>query len=207
MNYESGIMKTFFRVGFGAFISLILYFTFIIPAYAAVYFIESPTEQVKVGQEVELQIGVDTEGERINVFNVALVIPEGLEFRSVVREQSAVNIWVQEPIFDEQSRKLTFIGGVPGGASGKIVLLSVLLRATKAEDVKIDFNPDSEAYLNDGFGTVDKVQTRGMALKITEDQFGSKAIGLSIILLVSIGVGILIWQLWRKKTLNTTGPR
>src|SRR3989338_5827013 len=61
-------------------------------AGAAVYMLGGPQDTVRVGQEIEVKIGIDTEGERINVFDANMQLPFAFQFIGFDRASSAVNI-------------------------------------------------------------------------------------------------------------------
>lgn len=201
MNYEFGIMKIIPKVWLGLFISIILYSSFVRPVYAAVYMMGGPQEAVTVGQEIEVQIGMDAEEERINVVDVALSLPPELQFVGFNRAASVVNLWVQEPAWDKATRTVTLVGGVPGGATGRVVLISMRLVPLEKGSFVLRPSVNSKAYLNDGLGTEAKVQLQEIMLQVEEgrDIVGSRPVWWVLGLLVIIGAGITGRKIWFKK--------
>jgi len=120
---------------------------------AAVLTVSAEKNAVQIGEEVALKIGVGTQGERVNIFNLAFTLPEQLSLVRLNKENSAVNIWIQEPKYDEAARTVSLVGGVPGGLLGSTVLLEVAVKINARGSYALSLAPQSEIYLNDGLGT------------------------------------------------------
>lgn len=165
-------------------------------AHAAVYIVGPEQKTAQIREEVEIRIGVDTESERLNLFNVQVQLPKGFDFVSFDKESSVVDIWVKEPVFDAETRKVSFIGGVPGGFVGRAVLVNALVKPLKSGDYSLVVESSSEAYLNDGLGTQATMRFNEMNLKIE-----GAALVLPIwawALIIIIALGVIIWIVRRK---------
>lgn len=170
---------------------------------AAVYMLGGPQTAVTVGQEFEVKIGIDAEEERINVMEVALEVPSAFKFVGFNRESSAVNIWVQEPEFDQTARTVTFVGGVPGGATGRVVLLGMRFLPLRPGTFSLRPAANSKAYLNDGLGTEAQVSMQEIALEVegASGFLGRKLLLRIISALGIIGIVIVAVKIWRRKNI------
>ncbi len=197
-NVKCKISKRMIR---GLLFIVVCFFALAQRAEAAVYMLGGPQETVRVGQEIEVKIGIDTEGERINVVDAAIQLPPAFQFIGFDRGLSTVNLWIQDPAFDEQIRTATFIGGVPGGATGRIILLSMRLRPIEKGRVVLRPSGDSKAYLNYGLGTEAKVTMQELVLQVDEGEDGaeSRLVWLIFGVVGMIFAGIFIRKLWHKK--------
>ena len=166
-------------------------------AQAAVYMLAVPIETARVGEEFEIKIGIDTEADKINVVDLRAVLPQEVEFVRFSKQQSAVSLWVKEPQYDKQMRTVSFIGGVPGGFAGRVVLLGVVVKSKTQGTYTIGIDPTSQAYINDGVGTPALLQFQDATVEVKGSQrltsrwaWMALAIGL---------MGIIVWNIWYKK--------
>jgi len=81
-----------------------------------------------VTKEFSAEISINTFGESINAAQGRLVFdPEVITIKSVSKDGSAFNFWLQEPTFDNAEGVLDFIGGTPNGVSGsKLKVVTVV---------------------------------------------------------------------------------
>lgn len=178
---------------------LIIFFAPIV-AHGATYIVGGTSATVTVGQAVELKLGIDTEGEKVNVFDVQSILPEGLSFVRFSKDQSAVNLWVKEPEYNASNRVVSFVGGVPGGLAGTVVLLRmwVMPRASGTYTIGID-SSSAKAYLNDGLGTPAPLRSQNATLTVDGRDSRSKEVWL----ILGFGLlGIIIWSIWSTKRKN-----
>ena len=181
--------------------SIVALFIFLAPTLVqgATYIIGGVPEHVRVGQEVELKLGIDAEGEKVNVFEVQAVLPEGIAFSRFVKEQSAVNFWVKGPEYNEENRTVSFVGGVPGGLAGTVVLLGVVVKPEKTGTYTIGITDESRAYLNDGLGTPAPLRFQDTTIVV---QGRARLLPWWAWLVIGIGIlGIIIWSIrYMKRT-------
>lgn len=178
---------------------------FLVPivAQGATYIVGGAPTTVTVGQEVELKFGIDTEGEKVNVLEVHAVLPNGITFVRFVQDQSAVNLWVKGPEYNKEDRAVSFVGGVPGGLAGTVVLLGVVVKAEKPGTYTIGITKESQAYLNDGLGTPAPLRFQDTMIAVPGHVqylpwWGWVAVGIGIL-------GIIIWSIrYRKRAKSIT---
>lgn len=133
-------------------------------ANAAIYVTTLSKAHSREIEKVAVQIGVDTEGQKLNLFNVTVPLPEGLEFISADLSDSVINVWIKEAKYNADLRTFNFIGGVPGGTTGRVALAKFYVRAKESGRYDLAVSADSEAYVNDGLGTRAAVRSAGATL-------------------------------------------
>jgi hypothetical protein len=134
--------------------------------------------------EVKVKIGVAS-GECINAAQIGINFPSDiLEVKDFNSGESFLSLWIARPDKDSlakinSSGKIMFSGGTPGGYCGKIpgdpgdsnILGSIIFTPKKPisfHKAKIDFNSETQAYLNDGVGTAAALNLQGAVLDIDE---------------------------------------
>jgi hypothetical protein len=75
---------------------------------------------LSANQEFTVQIKIDTAGLAINAAQGVLTYSENLQVKSISKEGSVFNFWLQEPTASNQ--KIEFIGGTPNGVAGSALL-------------------------------------------------------------------------------------
>jgi hypothetical protein len=156
------------------------------PAQAATFYLYPPQMTIGPDDVVEVQVKVGVgDGECINTAQVGITFPNDiLQFVDFNSGQSFLTLWVQKPDKDSLAKinsegKIIFSGGLPGGYCGIIpgdpgdsnILGSFIFTPKKPiarHQAKIDFNLETEAYLNDGSGTPVPINTQGAVLQIDE---------------------------------------
>jgi len=153
---------------------------------AATFYLYPPQRTIGPDDAVEVQVKVGVgDGECINTAQVGITFPKDiLQFVDFNSGQSFLTLWVQKPDKDSLAKinsegKIIFSGGLPGGYCGIIpgdpgdsnILGSLIFTPKKPitlHQAKIDFNLETEAYLNDGSGTPVPIKTQGAVLQIDE---------------------------------------
>jgi hypothetical protein len=140
--------------------------------------------------EVKVKLGTGA-GECVNAANIVLNFPsEALEFKDFNSGDSIFSLWIERPGAEDADKinsegKVIFSGGLPGGYCGKIsgdpgdsnILGSAIFTAKKPvlfHKAGVDFAIGTELYLNDGQGTVAKMETQGMNTVIDESVTGTR---------------------------------
>lgn len=122
-------------------------------AHAAELSLISPDKAVGIGQQFNVTLFVDTQGETINAIEGQLVFPDTLVALERVSDgNSSLNMWIRRPQADSAGH-LTFSGITPGGfqtANGKV--FSAVFRAKKQGSGALTLH-DVKTLLNDGKGT------------------------------------------------------
>lgn len=121
--------------------------------HAAVIKFETKEAIVQVGEILTVQVLLDTQDEEINaVETLVQYSQETLTLSRVLDGDSAVTLWVQEPMIRDDG-SILFSGITPGGLKGdNIILLTLEFRVTKEEVGKLFFG-ETQLLLHDGLGT------------------------------------------------------
>jgi len=122
---------------------------------AATLSVSPTTGTFTVGSTFDVSIFLNTEEQLINAVEVSLAFPaDKLQIISPSTGQSIISIWTAPPSFNNQSGRVNFRGGIPGGinvSNGLIMRLS--FRVKSVGPVIIRFLDDSKVLLHDGKGT------------------------------------------------------
>jgi hypothetical protein len=123
--------------------------------WAARFYFDVPQRDFYVGEMVPVKILIDTQQESVNTINLKINYPKDyLRVESVSSGNSIINFWVE-----------TLAGVVVGGYNGDRGLITLLnFQTLKAGQAKIGFGGASEAYLNDGRGTLVKLNLSNTAV-------------------------------------------
>ncbi|MFA6194357.1 MAG: hypothetical protein WC719_01250 [Patescibacteria group bacterium] len=119
---------------------------------AARLFYSWPEGEICKGQEIRLDIFIDTEERDINALEGKISLAgEALDLREISEGNSFINFWVETPRIENQ--EIRFAGIIPGGYSGrKGLLFSIFLRAGASGQGALRLE-DARAFANDGLGT------------------------------------------------------
>lgn len=115
-------------------------------------------------------------GECINVVDAVINYPDNVEPVDVSIGRSIFSLWVEPPTINKQDRTITFAGGVPNGYCGRVqgdpgltnVIADIIFRSPGfsiggqtggGTTAVISFAPETQAYLNDNFGTKAELRT------------------------------------------------
>jgi len=129
-----------------------------------------------------VSIRLDTdEGECVNAVDVSLTYEDGVRPIDIIRADSILTIWLEEPVIHENEKKITFAGGIVGGYCGRAlgdpslsnVLASIVFQSpgfaigggTNTEP-HIRFEESTSVLLNDGLGTEAPLRTDGARLTL-----------------------------------------
>lgn len=137
------------------FIVLILFSTFFYSkSYAAIVTFIADKQNVRIGDEVNVNFLVDSQGKNINaVQGIVRFSGSVVQLSSVDRTGSALNFWVEDPNISNNSGTMSFTGGVSQGVSGSALkILSMKFKVTGAGSSDITFS-DGIVTSDDGLGT------------------------------------------------------
>jgi len=170
-------------------ISAILLFCIIIPlkTEAVFLYLEPSEEKVQPGQTFIVKIKIDNEEECINTVSVNLNYDKYfLDVVDFFQGESIVTLWLNPPEIDKEKGEISFSGGIPGGYCGKIpgdpgetdILGKIIFRVPgmileQEEDniAEVVFSENSEALLNDGFGTKADINFKGAELEVLKESY------------------------------------
>lgn len=172
MNFRT---RTFLATLFFSVVSLGIFLGIPSVSLAATLYIDPSSVDVLKGDTVTVAVRLNTdEGECVNTVDAVLSYSEGIQVIDVSRGRSILPLWVEEPVIDKSTRKITFAGGIPNGYCGRVpgdpsltnILAELVFRSPgfsvgKAQDTSaiIKFEPESRVLLNDGLGTQAQLKT------------------------------------------------
>lgn len=151
-----------------------LFSIFVQSADAAILSISADKGSVGIGDEVNIDVKVDTEGVSINAAQGTISFPSNiLEATKVDRSNSAFNFWIEEPIFSNSNGTASFIGGVANGISGKsLQIFRLTFRAKSAGLAEFSFS-DAAVTSSDGSGTNVLRRMGGTVVNVGAESFVS----------------------------------
>jgi hypothetical protein len=139
------------------FILVILFAGLILKTDAAVLYTAQP--EAAAGSEYIVDVVIDADL-AVNTVQVSLNIPSGLQFVRANDSNSIINLWIDKPAYNAQTKKLTLSGLTPGGFSGlNGHIISLVFSGSVENNQVITFDQaNTLVYLNDGNGTKDGVR-------------------------------------------------
>jgi len=149
---------------------------------AALLYFDPSEASLYRGDTVTLNLRIDTdEGECINTIDAVVKYGEGIRAVDVSRGDSILNIWVEDPVINEENKTVTFAGGLPGGYCGRAlgdpsltnVVAAIVFSSpgfsvggTSVPTVAVEVAPESQVLLHDGLGTVANLNTQGTKITL-----------------------------------------
>ena len=149
-NQQSEIYTTRFL---WLFLFSIFYFLFFVEqASAAQIYVNDTTEEVLVGETVEVTVRLDSHGQRVNAYAATVQFPDDLlSVEQILDSGSIITHWIDRPAEDGQG--VSFSGITPGGYTGSDGLFfSVVFSATAPGTVTFSTTND-QVLLHNGLGT------------------------------------------------------
>lgn len=146
----------------------------------------SPTSQeVQRGDTISVALRLDTdEDECVNAVDGVVTYSSNIEPVDTSRGNSILSVWVEDPVIDKENRQITFAGGIPNGYCGRVAgdprltntVIELMFRspgmvvgaANDSNTASVSFAPETQVYLNDGFGTVAPLTTYGTTIDLTK---------------------------------------
>lgn len=168
-----------------------LLFCVALPAYGATLYMDPGTAELKRGDTMTVSVRLDTdEDECVNVVDSVITYSENIQPVDISRGNSIFSIWVEEPVINKENRTITFAGGIPNGYCGRIPgdprltnnvvdlqFQSPGLQIGSSQSgnlASIDFLPETQVLLNDGFGTLAPTSFFGAKIELTKEAGGSQ---------------------------------
>ncbi len=159
------------------FLKIIILFAFfsvfsIASANGASLKLSAPETEYHIGDEIAIDLLLDTKGEDINAIEGNLNIPSGLSVVSFNEDVFPSSMWLEKP--DAKSTSFSMV--IPGGFKGLIdpfnstnvkplVFGRIILKSNHSGDSTVSIG-DTHLYLNDGKGTETEVLADGITFKI-----------------------------------------
>jgi len=98
---------------------------------------------------------IDTDGEHINVVKSEIIFDSNvLEVVDVIKGESIIKLWTEEPTISNEEGLIKFSGGIPNGHKGSGLVFKIIFKAKNEGDCQLNFS-QTEIFLNDGKGTKD----------------------------------------------------
>jgi len=152
---------------------LIISFIFVpTVVFGAILYLEPAEGQHYLEDVFVTEIKINSEGEEINTIKADLTFPQQLlEIVDFSQGNSILTLWPEGPSFSNQTGKIYFVGGIPGGYSGKDGLLGkIIFKAKKEGEATVQIEEDSQVLLNDGMGTPAKLNTGGAIFRVLAEK-------------------------------------
>ncbi len=168
---------------------LLVFFSFAVStlsAHAATLYMDPNSSELKRGDTIVVSVRVDAgDDECLNVVDGVITYTENIQPVDVSRGRSILSMWVEEPVINREARTITFAGGIPNGYCGRIPgdprltnnVVDLLFQSPglqigsteSGNEVSIDFAPETQILLNDGFGTKANTAFFGAKINLTKD--------------------------------------
>jgi hypothetical protein len=139
---------------------------------AASLYIDPAFGEISRGDAITLSVRLDTDEaaeECVNAVDGVISYSENIVPVDVSTGDSIFSMWVEQPTIDKDKRTITFAGGIPNGYCGRVpgdprltnTIAKLVFRSpgftigtqSGSSTAKVEFLPETTAYLNDGFGT------------------------------------------------------
>ncbi len=153
----------------GAFWISLFYFVLVSPASAALLYFDPGQVEISRGDSVTIGLRIDTdEDECINTVDAVVHYDPSVRLVDISRGSSILNLWVENPVIDEENHTVKFAGGIPGGYCGRIpgdpsltnVVLDLIFKSPGLsvgggdnESARIWIDENAQVLLHDGYGT------------------------------------------------------
>lgn len=152
---------------------VILVIGFLVPlkASAASLFVSTDKTAVRIGDQFNAIININSEGSGINAAQATLTYPkEGLEVTNIDKTGSIFSFWLQEPTYSNDLGQISFTGGSPSGFSGgSLKVLTVSFRVKGSGSSSLAFT-DGAVTASDGSGTNVLSSMKGITINITGEK-------------------------------------
>ncbi len=139
---------------------------------AASLYIDPAFGEIARGDAITLSVRLDTDEaaeECVNAVDGVISYSENIVPVDVSIGDSIFSMWVEQPKIDKEKRTITFAGGIPNGYCGRVpgdprltnTIVKLVFRSpgftigagAGTSTARVEFLPETTAYLNDGFGT------------------------------------------------------
>lgn len=158
-------------------------------AQAASLYIDPAFGSISRGDSITLSVRLDTDEaqeECINAVDGVIKYSENLSPVDVSVGDSIFSMWVEQPKIDKEKHTITFAGGIPNGYCGRIqgdprltnTIVKLIFRSpgftigasspTGTSTAKVEFAPETTAYLNDGLGTKAPLGMYGTSIEMSD---------------------------------------
>lgn len=143
---------------------------------AATAYLTTDYPNVAVGDTILVSVALDTTEKHPNTVEGTIFVKEGasnIEIRDFSPADSVLTNWLKTPSLEDGSR-VSFIGGAPGGFTGKSSLLFKIVFTAKTVGQVVFVPTDMKAYDNDGKATPIVVSSAPLTVTIGLSTGGEK---------------------------------
>lgn len=168
----------------------VVFFCIALPASAATLYMSPSEAELKRGDIMTVSVRLDAgEDECINAIDGVITYTENIQPVDVSRGNSIFSLWVEEPVINRDNRTITFAGGIPNGYCGRIPgdprLTNNIVdlqfqspgfqigQSESGDDVAINFDEQTQVFLNDGKGTKAPTAFFGIKIKLDKNAGGT----------------------------------
>jgi hypothetical protein len=122
---------------------------------AALLYTGAANQVVYVDQTFVVEWYFDTQGKDINSLSLTLTYSKNkLEVVETSAGNSALDLWVKTPSFDNSKGEIKLVGGISGGVNDrKLSIFRATFKPLETGNAKISLAKDSDALIADGLGT------------------------------------------------------
>ncbi len=137
-----------------------------VPVLASEFSFDTPSKDISIGQQFQIDLNINTEKENINAVEGSIIFPTNLlELSDIRYGNSIVNFWVEKPVYKDGT--VVFSGITPGGyVLDKGLILSIIFKAKKEGNALVRIENGS-ALQNDGNGTKSILKTSDLQVNIS----------------------------------------
>lgn len=137
------------------------------------------TNDLKIGDEILIEVGLSSQGTEYNAAEGLLVVPEIFEVQGVVTGNSFISVWLENPA-DFKENQIRFSGITPAGYNQeKGLVFSVVLKAREAGFGNLELQ-NTGLFQNDGLGTRENVREQTFPLYVRNPKDGETPYLVSI---------------------------
>lgn len=170
-------------------VAILMFFVVASEANAASLYMDPAFSSLGRGDAVTVSVRLDTneeEEECVNAVDGVIRYSEDIEPIDVSIGDSIFSVWVEAPKINKEERTITFAGGLPNGYCGRVQgdprltnnIVQLIFRspgfsiggagAAGTTTAKVEFAPETTAYLNDGLGTKADLGLYGASIELSE---------------------------------------
>jgi hypothetical protein len=157
-------------------------------AQAASLYMDPAFSSIGRGDAIDVSVRLDTneeENECINAVDGVIRYSENIVPVDISLGDSIFSVWVEAPKINKEERTITFAGGIPNGYCGRIQgdprltnnIVKIIFRSpgfsigsntSGTSTAKIEFAPETAAYINDGLGTKAELALYGASIDLSD---------------------------------------
>lgn len=161
-------MKTPIKIILAVALSSSLFYA--LPTNAARLSLLKDKTMVHKGEQFEVVLKLDTEGQSINALETVIEFSSNLSLDGISDANSAVSLWLKTPNINEsnQTKSAEFSGIIPGGIKhSSVAILALRLSGIREGGAYLRVK-NAEAYLNDAEGTAGQVSKSSLDFTVSD---------------------------------------